>query len=265
MCTATWVSARIPLPSRLSAAHLPLGGRLWADEGIGPYIGIFNRNDAGGDACKFYYMEEKTMEGIAKGKVCVGFSYPLVGLYGCAAGVVSITKAQVLARGVSVDISVNLASDNEFYADNVLAESETDVFESGSMKLTVDGLMAEARRFISGQDEPKEVTYGESKVKLAKYGTTVEKPYIAVGVIVKYKSNRKDIWQPYVFPKTKFKTTGLNATTQGKTTSWQTEDIETTIHRADTAEAEWKWEGEEFATEGEAKAALNAIFGLATA
>lgn len=205
------------------------------------------------------------MEGIAKGKVCVGFSYPLVAKYAAAGGVVTLSDPKVLARGVSVDISVNVASDNEFYADNALAESETDVFESGSMKLTVDGLLAEARRFISGQAEPQEVTYGESKVKLTKYGTDVEKPYIAVGVLVKYKSNRKDIWQPYVFPKTKFKTTGLSATTQGKTTNWQTEDLETTIHRADTTEAEWKWEGEEFATEAEAKAALNTIFGMAEA
>ena len=205
------------------------------------------------------------MENYAKGRVATGFSYPLVGLYGCAGGVVSITKGMVLARGVSVDISVNVASDNEFYADNALAESDNDIFESGALKLTVDGLFGTAERLISGQAEPAEVTYGESKVTLTKHSTNVQPPYIAVGVVVESKSNGKKIYTPTTIVKTKFKPLGTSVQTRGKTTSWQTQDLEATIHRADDAEASWKWVGEDFNTEAEARAVLNTIFGIATA
>lgn len=198
----------------------------------------------------------------ANGKVAIGFSYPIVAKYSAAGGVVTLSDPMVLARGVGVDISINTSSDNEFYADNMLAESENEVFESGSLKLTVDGLFDKASRLISGQGEPEEVTYGEKKVKLTKYSANAEAPYIAVGVIVEYKSNRKNIYTPYVIIKTKFKPVGTKADTRGKTTSWQTQELEAVIHRADNAAAEWKWVGEDFATEAEAKAALNTIFGM---
>ena len=203
------------------------------------------------------------MEGLAVGRVTTGFSYPLVAKYSAAGGVVTLSDPMVLARGVSVDISVNVASDNEFYADNALAESENDVFESGSLKLTVDGLFDKAARFISGQAEPAEVTFGESKVKLTKYAADATPPYIAVGVIVEYKSNGQRIYVPTVLVKNKFKPVSTNAQTRGKTTSWQTQDLEAVIHRAD--DDSWKWVGEDFATEAEAKAVLNTIFGIATA
>lgn len=201
----------------------------------------------------------------AKGRVATGFSYPVVGLYGCVGGTVSITKGMVLARGVSVDISVNTASDNEFYADNVLAESDNDIFESGALKLTVDGLFGTAERLISGQAEPAEVTYGESKVKLTKHSANAQPPYISVGVVVEYRSNSKKIYVPTTILKNKFKPLGTSAQTRGKTTSWQTQDLEAVIHRADDADNSWKWVGEDFPTEAEAKAVLNTIFGIAEA
>lgn len=201
--------------------------------------------------------------GYAVGRVCTGFSYPLVALYAANGGNVTLSKGMVLARGVSVDISVNTASDNEFYADNMLAESENDIFESGTLKLTVDGLFDTANRMISGQAEPAEETFGEKKIKLTKYAAEAQPPYVAVGVIVEYKSAGKRIYAPVVVVKTKFKPAGTAAQTRGKSTSWQTQDLEATIHRAD--DGNWKWVGEDFATEAEAKAALNAIFGLAEA
>jgi len=203
--------------------------------------------------------------GYAVGRVCTGFSYPLVALYAANGGNVTLSKGMVLARGVSVDISVNTASDNEFYADNMLAESENDIFESGTLKLTVDGLHDGAKRMISGQSAPVKVRYGERELGMTKYTATATPPYITVGVIVEYKSAGKRIYVPTVIVKTKFKPVGTSAQTRGKTTNWQTQDLEAVIHRADDAETSWKWEGEDVATEAEAKAALNAIFGLTEA
>ena len=203
------------------------------------------------------------MSEYAKGKVCVGFSYPVVAKYAAAAGVVSLTNGMVLARGVAVDVSVNTAGDNEFYADNALAESENDVFESGSLKLTVDGLFAEAERFITGQAEAVDEKFGETSVKLTKHSVQTVAPYVAVGVIAKYRSGGKTIFTPHIFPKTKFKAPGLKADTQGKSISWQVQELEAAICRDDSATADWKWVGEDFATEAEAKAALNTVCAVA--
>jgi hypothetical protein len=206
-------------------------------------------------------MEEMTMEnGYAVGRVCTGFSYPLVALYSAAGETVTLSNSMVLARGVGVDININVAGDNEFYADNALAESENDVFESGNLKLTVDGLFDKANRMISGQGEPTEVTFGQEKVNLTKYKADAKAPYVAVGVIVEYKSAGKRIYTPTTVVKTKFKPAGTSAQTRGKTTSWQTQDLEATIHRAE--DGCWKWVGEDYASEAEAKAALNSIFGM---
>ena len=198
--------------------------------------------------------------GYAVGRVTTGFSYPLVAKYSADGGKVTLSDAMVLARGVGVDIRVNVAGDNEFYADNMLAESENDIFESGTLKLTVDGLFDKANRMISGQAEPVEETFGEKKINLTKYAADAQPPYVAVGVIVEYKSAGKRIYVPTVLVKTKFKPADTSAQTRGKTTSWQTQDLEATIHRAD--DDSWKWVGEDFGTEADAKAALNAIFNL---
>lgn len=203
------------------------------------------------------------MEGYAVDRVVTGFSYPLVAKYAEAGGNVTLSGAKVLARGVGVDLSINTASDNDFYADNALAESETGTFESGNLKLTVGGLFDEAKRFISGQPEPEKVTFGEAEVEWAKTMTDAQAPYIAVGFVVEYRSNGKKIYQPYALPKTKFKPVGVLAQTRGKTVNWQTQDLEAVIHRA--ADGAWKWDGAVFTTEAEAKAALNATFGLVEA
>lgn len=202
-------------------------------------------------------------KGYAVGRVTTGFSYPLVAKYSAAGDKVTLSDAMVLARGVGVDIRVNTASDNEFYADNALAESENDIFESGTLKLTVDGLFDKANRMISGQQEPVEETFGEKKIKLTKYAADAQPPYVAVGVILEHKSAGKRLYTPVTLVKVKFKPADISAQTRGKTTSWQTQDLEATIHRAD--DGNWKWVGEDFATEADAKAALNAIFGIAEA
>mgnify|MGYP000721857886 CR=1 FL=1 len=76
----------------------------------------------------------------AAGKVCTGFSKPYVAKYNNTGGVVSYSGAMLLARGVSVSLSLNTTDDNTFYADNVAAEVAAATFSDGTATLTVDGL-----------------------------------------------------------------------------------------------------------------------------
>ena len=64
----------------------------------------------------------------AAGKVCTGFSKPYVAKYSNAGGVVSYSGCMQLARGVSVSLSLDTTDDNNFYADNIVAETAAAVF-----------------------------------------------------------------------------------------------------------------------------------------
>ena len=75
----------------------------------------------------------------AAGKVCIGFSCPYVGLYNANGGNPSYSKGMRLARGVNIKINPDVSDDNDFYADNVAAESDGGVFTGGTADLTCRG------------------------------------------------------------------------------------------------------------------------------
>ena len=198
------------------------------------------------------------------GKVGKGCSHLVVAKYAAAGGNFSYSDARILARLVQADISVEQEADVEFYADNVLAESESGTFASGALKLTVDGLFDEARRYIEGIPEPVKATYGEIEVNETRYAANAQPPYVAVGLVLMGKSGA-NVFEPVILPKTKFKPSGLSAKTKEKTASYQTQDLETVIHRADDADGTWKISLGDFDSEANAIAALDAAMGLTTA
>lgn len=198
----------------------------------------------------------------AKGRIGTGCSHLVVAKYAAAGGVISYSEAMILARLVGINWSINQDADVEFYADNVLAESESGGFHDGNVRLTVDGLFDEASRFISGQGEPEQVTYGEIIVSMTKYSAKAVAPYIAIGFIRKSVSNRKTVFTPWILPKTKFKPAGMDAKTQERSVSYQIQELEAVIHRADDDGENWILELGMYTTEAEAIAALNAVMGL---
>ena len=198
------------------------------------------------------------------GKVCTGFSRPYVAKYNNAGGTVTYTEGMRLARGVSVSINPEASDDNNFYADNVIAESENGRFTGGTLGLTVDGLYQDAERFVFGLPAPEEVAYGESKkVNILKYGDNAEPPYVGVGVIVEYRSEGMTTYVPVILTKVKFKTSGTEAKTREDTTNWQTQELEGTMCRDDTANHTWKWVADEQATEDAAAEIIEGLFGVA--
>ncbi len=199
------------------------------------------------------------------GKVCTGFSAPYVAKYNNAGGTVTYTEGMRLARGVSVSISPEVGDDNNFYADNVVAETEDGIFTGGSVKLTVDGLLSAAEDFIYGLPAAEEVTVGDKKVKIRKYGEKMNIPYVGIGVVVEYRSAGVTTYVPVILTKGRFKTNGTEAQTREETTSWQTQDLEATIARDDTPNHNWKWVAEDQSTEAEAIAIIEALFNVAKA
>ena len=196
---------------------------------------------------------------MANGKVITGYSMPFVALYAAANGVVTYSGGIPLARGVDVSLSVEGGSDNDFYADNVKAESDTQTFSSGTLSLTVDGLKAAARKLISGVKTTRKEGSGDAAISFDVYDDKQEMPYVGVGFVVRYMEDGVTTYAPIIIKKVKFSPEGLDAATQEENIEWQTTKLEASIMRDDTANHEWKMIGEDQTTEEAAVAAYKLV------
>lgn len=190
----------------------------------------------------------------ANGKVTTGFSKPYVALYAATGGTITYTSGQPLARGVDVTISPETSDDNNFYADNILAETEAGRFTGGTLSLTVDGLLPAAEKLVYGL--PAAVDDWTA------YGDSVNIPNVGVGFIIRQQSEGVVVYVPVVLPKVKFNLIENTAATQEDSISWQTQSLEGTIMRADDANHNWKFLGAECETEAAAEAALKTKLGI---
>lgn len=191
----------------------------------------------------------------AAGKVTTGFSKPYVALYTTTGGTVTYTDGQLLARGVDVTISPESAEDNNFYADNVIAESDTGRFTGGTVSLTVDGLLAATRRLIFG------LPAADSDGWTA-FGDDMEVPYVGIGYIARCQSEGVVTYVPTVLAKCKFNLPEDSAATQEEEIDWQTQTLEAVIMRADDTNHNWKFIGNDFSTEAAAETALRTKLGI---
>jgi len=192
---------------------------------------------------------------MAAGKVCTGFSKPYVAKYAASNGTITYTAGQLLARGVNVTATPETSDDNNFYADNVIAESEAGTFTGGSINLTVDGLLVAAERLIMGL--PAAAENG-----LTAYGDDMAIPDVGVGFIARYQSGGVVTYTPIIFPRTAFELIETSAATQEENIDWQTQDLTATIKRAEDANRNWKYVGGELETEAAAEALIKTFFSI---
>ena len=197
----------------------------------------------------------------AAGKVCTGYRMPYVAKYSNVGSVVTYSGVMQLARGVSVSLSLDTTDDNVFHADNVSAETAAAIFTGGTATLTVDGLLAEAEKFILGLPETTKVTAGGDQVDVSHYGDGMEIPYVGIGFVVRYQSGGVVTYAPVVLAKARFQQPGLDAATQEESIDWQTQELTATLMRDDTTNHDWKLVGADQSTEAAAESVLKAILG----
>ena len=187
---------------------------------------------------------------MANGRVITGFSLPYVAEYGTTTGTQGVeldySNGAILARGVSVSLSVDSADDNNFYADNVLAESAVGAFGGAELTLTVDGLFDASTKLILGL--PSADGNGWTH-----YGDDMDTPYVGVGFIVRYMSAGVTSYVPVVLHKCKFKVPNTEANTQEDEIDWQTQELTAAVMRDDTSNHEWKVVGSAVSTEAAAE------------
>ena len=181
--------------------------------------------------------------------VGTGFSCPYVAEYSNSQGSNVFSNKRVLARGVSVSVSPDTVDDNNFYADNIVAESENGVVSGGTVTLTVDGLNADARRAIYGLPA--------ASGGWTAFGDEATHPYMAIGFFYRTMNNGTTSYWAVVFPKCKFRPYAEEFDTQEAQIDWQTLELTADFMRDDTAKHNWKYVSETaYSDEATAKAAL---------
>lgn len=190
----------------------------------------------------------------AAGKVLTGFSKPYVALYSEAGGTITYSSGQILARGVDMTISPETSDDNKFYADNQLAENAGGLFTGGTLSLTVDGLLENAEKLVYGLPAAVSDWYS--------FDDDMNPPYMGFAAIARYMSDGVTTYTPVALTKVRFKPHELSAATQEEEIDWQTQAMEASIFRDDSAKHAWKKLGEAQSTEAAAEALIKTLFNI---
>lgn len=199
-----------------------------------------------------------------KSVVTTGFSNIHVALYAAENGAVSYTSVHKLGRSVSMSTDISTSDDNNFYADDRLAETETgSAFTDGSGTMTIDGLTPDDEAFLMGlkAGDSVQVDSGNS-VETLEYGAEMDPPYIGIGAVKKVQRDGKSYWGAMVLCKCRCKVPGDDASTQEDQIDWQTQDIDFTIMRDDSTKNRWKIIPKKlFETENDAIAFIKKVLG----
>ena len=188
--------------------------------------------------------------------VTTGFSEPYIAKYSNTGTTVSYSSGMKLGRGVSMSIEVESADDNNFYADDIVAETETGTMTSASATVTVDGMEPEVAAFALGLPAATEESIGDDTVEVYDYDDRMNPPFLGLGVLRRVMLNGVQYWVPIVFTKVKMNIPSDEANTQEDQIDWQTQELEMTILRDDSANRRWKRVFERQTTKA---AALNII------
>ena len=174
--------------------------------------------------------------------VTTGFSKPIVARYSNSGQTVTYTSPQ----------------------HNVLAETESASFTSGSATITVDGLDNDAATMIWGLPAPTSLTVESpsTSVQMQGYGQAIAPPFVGFGCVRRTMMDGVTEYWPLILPKIKFGLPSEEMATQEDQIDWQTQELTATVMRDDTAAANWKViSAEGMETEAEAVQAINAFFG----
>ena len=192
----------------------------------------------------------------ANGRVCTGFSKPYVALYAFTGGSVVYSSCTALARGVEVSVEAEESSEaNNFYADNVLAESISGVFSGGTATLTVDGLLDATRKLIYGLPTADSLGWTH-------FGDSQSVPYVGIGFVTRYMSDGVTSYVPTILTKAIFQAEPQAAATQEEDVDWQTTELTATLLRDDSSNHDWKLMGAAQTTEALAEGMITAFLGV---
>lgn len=193
--------------------------------------------------------------------VTTGFSRVHVARYEASGSSTSYTGCRELARAVGMETDISTTDDNVFYANNRAAETEPAQFASGSATITVDGLDPDEEAFILGI-EPVSKTIGGKEYEVVAYGENMNPPYMGIGAVKRQQLNGVVSYRAVIFTKGRFAIPSEAAETQEESTSWQTQELNASLMKDDSASHDWKLIPKtNFASEDEAVEFIRAVLG----
>ena len=173
---------------------------------------------------------------------------------------INYTGGMRIARGVGVDLSVEAGDSNDWYADNVVSESDGGTFQSGTVTYTLDDPFPEADALLHAR-EAAETINGISVIGSG--GESVE-GYLGTGYVREYKCNGTKIYRAIMLPKVKFQERGESAQTREGTVNYQTITEVAAISRDDTDKQRWCYKGANYyTTEAEAEQEVKTFLNIA--
>lgn len=194
----------------------------------------------------------------------IGCSYLKYAKYAASGNTVSYSDGGTAAKLVSVQVALDSASDNDFYADNAIDETDN-VFAGGTLTVKTNdltdavskvilGLQSQALSSVTGiTDEAEEILFDNRQLT----------PYLGIGLVIKHRRGGVDAWTGIVLNKVLFNVPADAAETQGKQISWQTPELTAKIMRDDSAYQGWKKQAT-FTTEAQAIVYLNNRLSIAS-
>lgn len=169
--------------------------------------------------------------------VTTGFSRIHVAKYSNVGSLVTYSDCRELARARNMETSVNTSEDNNFYANNRVAEQEPAQFVSGSANIGVDGLDPEEEAFILGITPTTAAANGVDEIE---YGDALNPLYVGIGAVKRQQLNNVPSFRPIIFTKARFAIPSEAAQTQETAVNWQDQTLTATLLRDDTTKRNWK-------------------------
>lgn len=197
---------------------------------------------------------------MADGKVITGYSKPIIARYSYQNGAIAYSDVMPLARGVEVNMEVDIGDATNFFANNTIEESVAGQFNGATATLTIDGLKDAARDLIAGLVTEIDITVGSDTVKAKAYDDLQVIPYVGIGFVIRYMENGVTSYTPVILPKAQFSPESIKAATQQESVEFQTTELQATVMRADDATHKWKVVAEDQTTEALAVSVINAYF-----
>lgn len=196
----------------------------------------------------------------------IGASRPFYAIYRKVGNTVQYYNGGVMGALVNFDINLQANNtNNDFYADNKVQETQKNKLSYGTIKMNTDDLLQEVSKAILGLKEQAltsitGITDADAKELI--FDNDQDTPYLGIGMIQKKQKDGKTLWRAIVLTKVSFDVPNDAAETEGESINWQTPELSGTVMRDDTAKEMWKREAT-FTTEAQAIAYLRHVLNVA--
>lgn len=196
----------------------------------------------------------------------IGLSKPYYALYSNTGSTVAYSGGGLMGKYTQLNMSLEGGgSNNDFYADNGIDESESGVFTGGTLAVTTNNLLTEVSSVILGNTTSEITGVTGMTTEGAQWEHSDDRsvaPFVGLAGIYKYQINGATKYRAVIFPKVKFSTPAMEATTQGSSIEWQVEEIEATVNRDDTQYHEWRRLSSLLDTEADAELLIKNFFNI---